>query len=164
MRLVGRAPPRPQLLQREHQLDRVEQRDDAREPRRRQAVRDPDELGARHVDVDETACEVAVGQGRSRLGRVGIEAVERKEVVDQVELVDPAAVDSDGTAVLERQLGLGVVRAVEGDEAELRPRRDEQLLAELARLARDEAFRSARGFAHRRPEVRVARRPRAPRG
>ena len=60
VRLVRRRAAGPQLLEREHQLDRVEQAGDARELRRRQATREPDDLGARDVDVDEHPGELEV--------------------------------------------------------------------------------------------------------
>ena len=53
MRLVRGRAPGAQLLQREHQLDRVEHRDHARQPCGRQPAREPHELRARDVDVDE---------------------------------------------------------------------------------------------------------------
>src|SRR5204862_3431466 len=81
-----------------------------------------------------------------------------------VELLEPPPVDADDAPRFDDEPGLGVVRAVEGDEAELGPRRDEHLLAELARLARDEPLRPALRFAHRPPGSRAARRPPAPRG
>ena len=164
VRLVGRPPPRAQLLERKHQLDRVEHRDDAREPGRRQPARQPDELVAVDVDVDERAGQLPIGQ-RSRVCRcLEVEAVPRNKVVDDVELVVPAPVDPDDASVLDHELRLRVVRAVERDEPELRPRRDEQLAAELASLARDEALRPSWDFAHRRPGARAVRRRRAPHG
>src|SRR5207247_9321709 len=116
----------------------------------------------RDVDVHRLSRERPVRE-RGRLDRgVEVEPVQGEEVVDDVELVGPAPVNPCDAAVLHDELGLGIVRTVECDEPELGPRRDEQLLAELARLARDEALRPARDFAHGRPEARAARRPRAP--
>ena len=60
VRLVRRRAAGAQLLQREHQLDRIEHRDHAREPRRRQAARQAHELGARDGDVHEPPCDLGV--------------------------------------------------------------------------------------------------------
>ena len=81
----GRAA-RAQLLQREHQLDRVEQAGDPRELRRRQPAREPDDLGPRCVDVDEHACELQVGERHRLGGDLEVEPVRDEEAVDDVEV------------------------------------------------------------------------------
>ena len=86
VRLVSGRPTRAELLQREHELDRVEQSDDPCELRRRQSAGEPHELGAGHADVDEETGELRVLHGH-RLGRdVEIEPVRDDEAVDHVEL------------------------------------------------------------------------------
>ena len=154
MRLVGRGPPGAELLQREHQLDRVEQRDDAREPRRRQPAGQTDELGARDVDVDEPACDLLVGELRRLRGDVEVEAVARDEPVDDVEVLGAAAVHRHHPAVLDLEPRLRVVRPVHRDQPELRVGRDQDLAPELAPLARGEALRPPR--AHPSPAGRAA--------
>ena len=104
--LPGRAP-RAELLQREHQLDRVEQADDAGELRRRQATREPDELGARDVDVDEHPGEREVVERHRLGGDLEIEAVRDDEAVDDVEVGGGAAVHARDDAVLDDELRLG---------------------------------------------------------
>ena len=86
VRLVPRRAPRAELLQREHQLDRVQEPDDARELRRRQTAREAHELGARNVHVDEHARELEFVE-RHRLRRhVEVEPVRDDEAVDDVEV------------------------------------------------------------------------------
>ena len=139
MGLVAREAARAQLLEREHQLDRVERPDDARELRRREAAGEPHELVARDVDVDQLAGELEVGE-RHRLGRdLEIEAVRDEEAVDHVEVGGVAAVHAPDDAVDDDQLGLGIVRPVRRDQAELGHRRDDQLAAQLLLGARAEA-------------------------
>ena len=58
--LVRGSPPGAQLLQREHQLDRVEHADDPREPRRRQPAREADEVVPQRVDVHEPSGDLRV--------------------------------------------------------------------------------------------------------
>ena len=62
VRLVARYPARPELLQREHQLHRIEHPRHARQLRRRQTTREPDEVGSRDIDVDQPPCHLDVGQ------------------------------------------------------------------------------------------------------
>ena len=158
VRLVPGRAARAELLQREHELDRVEQPDDARELRRRETAREPDELGARDVDVDEHAGELEIVE-RHRLGRdVEIEPVRDDEAVDDVEVGRVAAVHARDDAVLDDELRLGVVRPVRRDEPELGQRRDELLEVEIARRARGEAAASHRRAA---PAPRTPRPPRA---
>ena len=159
VRLIGRGPPGAELLQREHQLDRVEQRDDAGEPRRRQAAGQTDEIGARDVDVDEPVCDLLVGELRCLRGDVEVEAVARDEPVDDVEVLCAAAVHRHHPAVLDLEPRLGVVGAVHRDQPQLRVGRDQDLAAELATLARGEPLRPPR--AHPSPAGR-ARRTRSP--
>ena len=78
VRLVARDAARAELLEREHQLDGVERPDDACELRRRQPARQAHELVARHVDVDELAGELEVGQGHRLGGDLEIEPVVRR--------------------------------------------------------------------------------------
>ena len=67
------------------------------------------------------------------------------------------------TPFVDDELGLGVVRAVRGDEPELGQRRDELLEVEIARRARREAAASHRRAApaRRRPRPPRARTPRS---
>ena len=83
MRLVARVAPGAELLQRHHQLDRVEHPDHAGELRGRQAPREPHELGARDVDVDEHPRELLVGERHRLRGDVQVEAVGDEEAVDR---------------------------------------------------------------------------------
>ena len=160
VRLVGRGPPRAQLLQREHQLDRVEPRDHACEPRRCQAARETDEIGARDVDVDEPAGDLVVVQACRLRGDVEVEAVPGDEAVDHVEVLDAAAVHRNHPPILDLESRLRIVGAVHRDEPELRVGRDQQLAAQLSLLARDEPVRPAR--AHRSPAARAPHTPRPP--
>ena len=165
VRLVPRCAPCTELLQREHELDRVEEADDAGELRRRETAREPDELGARDVHVDEHARELEVVE-RHRLGRdVEIEPVRDDEAVDDVELGRLAAVHAHDDAVLDDELRLGVVRPVRRDQPELGQRRDELLEVEVAGRTRGEATAShpRAGLAPRRRRRPRARRRRSPR-
>ena len=119
MRLVRRRAAGAQLLEREHQLDRVEQAGDARELRRRQAAREPDSLVPRGVDVDEQARELEVGERHRLGGDLEVEPVGDQEAVDDVEVGGGLPVHPRDDAVLDHELGLGVVRPVHRDEAEL---------------------------------------------
>ena len=159
VRLVGRSPPRPELLQREHQLDRVEPRGDAREPCGREPAREADEVGPRDVDVDQPPRDLVVGELRGLRGDVQVEPVARDEAVDHVEVSGRAAVHRDDLPVLDLEPRLRVVRPVHRDEPELRVRRDQELAAQRTLLARDEALRPPRGH---RPSAGPARRTRPP--
>ena len=170
--MAGRAT-RAKLLEREHQLDGVEQAGDACELRRGQAAGEPDDLGPRNVDVHEQAGDLEVGQ-RHRLGRdLEIEAVRDEEAVDHVELGRGPAVHAHDDAVLDHELGLRVVRSVQRDETELRQRRHEQLAPELLRGARREtggsaqtptSLRSTYAAAASRTKAAVAAHPSPPAG
>ena len=139
VRLVPRRAPRAELLQREHELDRVQEPDDAGELRRRQAARESHELGARNVHVDEQVRELELVE-RHRLGHnVEIEPVCDDEAVDDVEVRGLASVHARDDPVHDDQLRLRVVRPVRGDQPELGQRRDELLEVEVARRARCEA-------------------------
>ena len=171
VRLVGGDAARAELLQREHQLDRVEQPDDARELRRREAARQPDELAARDVHVDEPAGEVEIVERHRLASDVEIETVRDDEAVDDVELGGVATVHARDDAVLDDELGLRVVRPVGRDEPELGQRRDELLEVEVAGRARGEAAAThpRAALALRTPRQPRARRqpssaPRAHRG
>ena len=167
VRLVAGIAPGAELLERHHQLDRVEHPDDAGELCRRQAAGQADELLAWDVDVDEHPGDPLVRQ-RHRLDRdLEVEPVGDEKPVDDVELGRRPAVEARHDAVLDPQLGLGVGRAVGGDETELGPRLDEQLTPQLRPFARDEAAATARlshgsaGFGRRRRLPPRARRRRS---
>ena len=66
------------------------------------------------------------------------------EAVDDVEVGRGPPVHPHDAAVLDDELGLGVVRAVRGDETELRQRCDDQLLAKLASARASESLRPLR--------------------
>ena len=119
MRLVGRRATGAKLLQGEHQLDRVEQPGYAGELRRRQAAGEPDGLRARGVDIDEQAGDLEVGERHRLGGDLEVEPVGDEEAVDHVELRGGLSVHARHDAVLDHELGLGIVRAVHRDEAEL---------------------------------------------
>ena len=159
--LVGGAAARAQLLQREHQLDRVEQRDDAREARRCEPAGEPDQLLARHVDVHEPPRELAVVERHRLLRHVEVEAIADDEVVDDVEVRGGPAVHGDDPALVQLEPRLGVVRPVHRHQPQLRVGGDQQLLAERLLLPREEAFRPL-GLVHR--SARAGRAPRRPRG
>ena len=134
--LVAGHAARAQLLEREHQLHRVEHPGNARELRGRQPAREPDELGARDVDVDQPPCDLDVREGHRLPRNLEIEAVSDDEAIDDVEVGGIAAVHAHDATVLDDELRLGVVRPVRRDEAELGERRHDQLLAELLGGAR----------------------------
>ena len=135
----GRAPG-AQLLLREHQLDRVEQRDHAGQPRGRQSAREADELGARHVDVDEPPRQLRVVEARGLGGDIEVEAVADEKVVERVPFLLAPAVELDDASLLDHERGLRVVRAVHRHEPELGERLDQQLAAEVALLPRQESL------------------------
>src|SRR5206468_3016747 len=62
VRLVRRRPPRAELLEREHELHRVEHPHHAREPSRCQPAREAHELGPSHVDVDQHPRDLIVAE------------------------------------------------------------------------------------------------------
>ena len=131
MRLVARIATRAQLLERHHQLDRVEQPCDACELGRRQTPGKAHELVARDVHVDEHPGEPLVRQGHRLPGDVEIDAVRDQEAVDHVELRGGAPVETRHDPVLDDELRSGIGGPAGRDEAELRPRLDEQLAPEL---------------------------------
>ena len=122
VRLVRGRPARPELLEREHQLDRVEEADDAGQLRRRETARKTDELGARGIERHEHPGELEVVD-RHRLFRdVEVEAVGDDEAVDDVEVGCVPAVHAHDDAVLDDELRRGIPRPVRRDEAQLRVR------------------------------------------
>ena len=134
VRLVARRAARAQLLEREHQLDGVEQADDPRELRRRQARAPSRTSSARGTSTSTSMRAIVEIVERHRLGGdLEVEPVRDEEAVDDVEVAGGTAVHPHDDAVLDHELGLRVVRAVRRDEPELGVRRDEQLAAELAR-------------------------------
>ena len=86
VRLVAGVAPGAQLLQRHHQLDRVEHPDDAGQLGGRQPATEPHELVARHVDVDEHPREALVRERHGLTGDLEVEPVGDEEPVDHVEL------------------------------------------------------------------------------
>jgi hypothetical protein len=162
--LIRGNPPGAQLLQREHQLHRVEHSGDPGQPRRRQAAGEVDEVGTRGVDVDEAPSDLPVVERGGLLCRGRVDAPLGHEVVDHVPLVGTAAVELDDGSVADLERRLRVVGAVRGDEAEFREGLDQYLAPELAlgttRVA-GRALVSGQGApaARRRP----ARRGRTPR-
>ena len=142
MRLVRRGAARAELLQREHELDRVEEADDARELRRRQTAREAHELGARDVHVDEHVRELEVVERHRLRSHVEVDPVRDDEAVDDVELGSVAAVHPRDDPVLDDEPRLGVVRPVRRDQPELGQRRDELFEVEVAGRARGEATAS----------------------
>ena len=105
MRLVGRRTPRPQLFQREHQLHGVEEADHACQPRRRETAGETDELGPRHVDVDEPTRDLDIVEQRCLGGDVVVEPVPGDELVERVPFVLAASVELDHPAVLDHERG-----------------------------------------------------------
>jgi len=134
----GRAA-RAQFLQREHQLDRVEERDHPRETRRRQSAREANELAARHGHIDEPSRDLDVLELRGFARDVEIEPVAGDEMVERIPVLLAPAVELDDAAVFDHERRHRIVRAVHRDKPELRERLDRDLAAETAFLARDEA-------------------------
>src|SRR5439155_14390930 len=130
-----------ELLQREHHLDRIEHGYDPRQPSRGQAAREPDELVARDPDIDELSRELFVRKRHGLCRDVQVESVARDEPVERVEVLLAFSIEGDDAAVLERELGLRVVRPVHGNEPELREGLDQHFAAELAPFPRDKALR-----------------------
>ena len=121
MRLVGRRAAGAELLEREHQLDGVEQARDSGELRRGQAAGEPNRLGPRGVDVDEQAGELEVGERHRLGGDLEVEPVGDQEAVDDVEVRSGLPVHAHDDAVLDHELGLGVVRARSSRRGRARP-------------------------------------------
>ena len=119
VRLVGGRAPGAELLQREHELDRVEQADDARELGRSQTAHEADELGARHADVDQHPSELDVVQRHRLRSDPEIEPVRDDEPVDDVELGCRPAIHPDDSSILDNELRLRVASPVSRDEAQL---------------------------------------------
>ncbi len=157
VRLIRGCPPCAKLLQREHQLHRVEQPDHTCELRRRQPAREADELRSRHLDVDEHAAECEVVERHRLDGDTEVETVRHDEAVDHVEIRRGASVQAHDDAVLDEQLRLGVAGPSGSHEAELGMRRHEQLAIELAPLPRFEAPAT-----HPRAALAARTRPRPP--
>ncbi len=151
MRLVGGRTPGAQPLEREHHLDRIEQPDDARELGRRQSAREPHELGAGHVDVDERARERRVLERHGLGGDLEVDAVGGDEAVERVELAARLAVELAHDAVADHERRLRIARAVHGDETERRLGADQRLAAERGGRPHAEAL-AARLLAH--PAIR----------
>ena len=139
MRLVRGYAPRAQLLEREHQLNGIEQPDHACELRRGQAAREAHELRTGYADVDEHPREREVVERHRLAGDIEVEPVRHDEAVDDVEIGRGAAVQAHDDAVLDEQLRLRIERPSGSHEAELGMRRHEQLAIELPPLARFEA-------------------------
>ena len=135
MRLVRRRPAGAELLEGEHQLHGIEQADDAGELRRGQAPREADELGSRHVDVDEHLGQLGVRELHRLGGHLEVEPVGDHEAVDHVELVRRPAVEPGDDPGLDDKLGCRVVRPVGRHEPELRMWRDEDLAPQRAPIA-----------------------------
>ncbi len=162
VRLVGGRPPRSELLQREHQLDGVEEADHAGELRGGEATREPDELGARHVDVHEHAGELSILDLHRFRRDLQVEPVSHEKAVDHVELGGVSSVEPRDDSVLDDELRHRVVRPAGGDEPELGQRRDQLLAMQLALLARGEPPATHRPGApapHRRLRPRARTRP-----
>ena len=132
MRLIRRRATGAQLLQGEHQLDRVEQACDASELCRRQAPREPHDLRSGHVDVDEEPRDREVGQGHRLRRDLEVEPVSDEEAVDHIELGGGAAVHAHDDPVLDHELRRRIVRAVRGNEPKLREGRHEELTSKLS--------------------------------
>ena len=141
MCLIRRRSPRTQLLQREHQLDRIEQPDDPRQPRRGQTPRNRTSSSRRHRHRQAGArspCPRAPPprpQPRDR-GRSSNKVIERIPILltPAVELDDPPSLDDERRH--------RIVRAVHRDETELDERLDRELAAQAARLPSDEPGRA----------------------
>ncbi len=163
MRLVRRRPSRAQLLQREHQLDRVEQSDDPRQSSGRQAAREANKLVTWHVDIDEPPRNLRVLELRPLGGNVEVEPVAGDEVVERIPVPFAPAVELDDSSPIDDERGRGVVRAVHRDEPELDQRLDRKLAAQAARLPGDEPGRALlrlqAALAPRRPARPPGRRP-----
>ncbi len=163
MRLVRRRAPRAQLLQREHQLDRIEQRDDPRQTRWGQAARKPNQLVARHADIDEPPRDLHVLELRSLAGNVQVEPVAGDEVIERIPVLLAPAVELDDPPIFDDERGRRIVRAVHRNEPELDQRLDRKLATQTARLPRDEARRALvrlqEALAPRRPAPPRARTP-----
>ena len=142
VRLVGRRAARPQLLEREHQLDGIEQAGDARELAGREPPREPDELGPRDVDVDEHARDLGSGRAiaSAATSRSSPCATRKRSITSKSAAARPSIRVDD--PVLDDELRLGVVRAVRRHEPELGQRRHEQLAPQLLLGARGEAARA----------------------
>ena len=162
MRLVPRIASRAELLEGHHQLDGVEHPDDPRQLGRCEPAGQPDELVARHVDVDEHPRKPLVGELHRLDGDVEIEPVRDEEAVDDVEVVRCTAVEPHDHTVLDDELRRRIGRPRGGDEPQLGPGLDEHLAPKRRLLARDEAP-APRRVSHRRP-ARARRRRVPPRG
>ncbi len=147
VRLVGGRPPGPQALEREHHLDGVELPDHPRQLGGCEAARQPHELGAGHVHVDEHPRELQIlephGLGRDRQ----IDAVGRDEAIERVEALARRAVELADDAAGDHERRHPIARAVHRHEAERGIRPDQRLPPERRRGAHPEAL-AARLVAH----------------
>ena len=159
VRLVRGRPPRAQLLQREHQLDRVEHARSTRASRAGVRPRERRTSSARGTSTSTSrrAISSSASAAASR-GDVEVDPVPRDEVVERVPVRLAPAVELDDAAVLDDERRLGIVRAVHRDEPELGERLDR---APRAGARAPRARRTAAEPLVRRKEPSLARRRRA---
>ena len=126
---------------------------DARQPRRRQPAREPHELGARDVDVDQHARDLGVVERRRLGGDVEVEAVARRRSGRaRPSRLRGRPSSSTTRPRLDRERRLRVVRPVHRDEAER---------GAAARSAARGGARAARARAKRLRMLPVSRRKQA---
>ena len=131
VRLVGGRAARPQLLQREHQLDRVEQAGDARELRGRQARARA--ARARPAGTSTSTSIRAISPSGSAIASAATSrsspcATRKRSITSNSAAARPSMPHDD--AVLDDELRLGIVRPVQRDEPELRQRASRAARAE----------------------------------
>ncbi len=157
MRLVARIASRAELLESHHQLDGVEHPDDPCQLGRCEPAGQPDELVARHVDVDEHPRKPLVGE-LHRLDATSRSSpcATRKRSMTSKSSARTTVEPHDHT-VLDNELRRRIGRSRGGDEPQLGPGLDEHLAAKLRLLARDEAP-APRRVSHRRRALARRRR------
>ena len=92
------------------------------------------QLGARDVDVDQTAGKLQGVDLHGLLGKVEVDAIAGDEGVDQVELGGLLAVKLDHDAVLDPDGRGRVIGRVDGDQTNLGPLGDVAVLVDWTRV------------------------------
>ena len=158
VRLAGRRAAHAHLADRHLQLDRAQQRDDARELGGGGAPGEADDVLPGRARVDDQAGERDVVEGVRLLGHRRVDAVRGDERVDEVEVGGRHAVQlSDAAGRVDLNGGLGIVRARERDEPRVVVLLGEAVEVDGARVEADEAAETRGLFVRPRHQPAAAR-------